>query len=241
MNYRRRRITQMHGNNTPAGTAPTYVQQVAQAAETGNPNDNFMTISIPAGGIAAGRLLVLGVGTVTTAHVIAVTDARSNTWTKAVGVEGAGIELEIWYSVLATELQAADLVTIDFGAIDTGRGYVLIEASSPAASPVDRTVSASGSSTAPASGSTAARSQKNELLLGFVVYDKDATESAYTDGAGGWTQGTLADTGDGSGLYDEFVIVPLRKAVTDTGTEGASGTLSASAAWAAAVVTLKGA
>jgi hypothetical protein len=96
---------------------------------------------------------------------------------------------------------------------------------------VDKTAGSSGTSTAPSSG-TAATTATPEVLLGAIGYSNTAT---YTPTSGYTVVGSVA-VGTGGA---KRTLVPQYRFTSTIGTYSASGSLSTSQSWKAALVTYK--
>jgi hypothetical protein len=106
-----------------------------------------------------------------------------------------------------------------------------------ASSPLDRTASASGTSTSPASGATAAVTQNEEVFLGLLVADGNRSFSAPTN-----SFSIIETTQAYNGIFPPTYLTSaayLAKTVTAGGTANAGATLNSSAVWAAMVATFK--
>jgi hypothetical protein len=99
------------------------------------------------------------------------------------------------------------------------------------ANPLDKSKSATGSSTSPTTGNTAATTQAIEWIEGVL-----ATEGALADAAGTWGNSLTAGVRVG---IDGFVIGDGYKRVTSTGVQAASKTGITSARWMIAVFAFK--
>lgn len=115
-------------------------------------------------------------------------------------------------------------------------GVHLFERAGISPSPIDQSISAIGSSTSPASGSTGTTTQATEVITSCVVNRNDNTvQSAWT---GSYTlRHNLVTTGATAGVRHRSTSHD--KTVTSTGSHSIGCTLDTSRAWVAAVVTLK--
>lgn len=168
----------------------------------------------------------------TAVSVTNVTDSASNTYTQAyLRANGTSIELGCYYLLnCGTGITS---VTANFGA-STDIGMWVWEFSGLAtSSALDGTpVSASGSSTAPASGNLTT-TNANDLLIGGIVWPSHSTTLSGT--TTGFTQETKQNGGNNSELQAAYQIVSA------TGSYSFSGTLSASKPWAAGIAAFKAA
>ncbi len=179
----------------------------------------------------AGNLLVAVIQV--SADVTGVTDTRGNTWVKAVEEENAGAStyLELWYvencAAGANTVTAANGFGASFAHVWVGE-YSGVATSSA----LDQTAGGQSSTGNPDSGATATTAQADELLVGgianngarTVTWTEPDTEQ-YDDATAGASRGLSA--------ADEIVSA--------TGTFSATGTMSGSADWLAAIATFKAA
>src|SRR5262249_45880933 len=103
-----------------------------------------------------------------------------------------------------------------------------------AATNPDRTASNSGTSSAPASGSTSATTRANELVIGAIgAATASATLASFTVGAGftALPSATTISNANSASINPEYQIV------TTSGTYAANGTLSSTQDWAADIAT----
>jgi hypothetical protein len=167
---------------------------------------------------------------VNTANEISVTGLTSspaNTWVEdgRIVMPTNGRELTLWR--VASAAAGSTTVTIAVsGTLDTQRVLCAEYSSSPALE-LDRYSEATGSSTAPNSGTTATTTAANELLIGVIGTAFNGT--VLTPGAG-WTDRTET-TGERMNFMERLV--------TSTGTYDASGTFGASDEWGAIIATYK--
>lgn len=179
------------------------------------------------------NLLVAGIsfdsGTLNT--ITGVTDSKGNTWSKAIELDAAAL-LSLWYSPNITGGSGHTLTIAYNDAVGSAISCVLQEFSGIAtASPLDRTISAQGTSTAPSSGATATTTQADELVIGLVGW-AGATSTASL-GAGYTNLGQVA-------LANASTAVES-KVVAATGAQTAAMALAASRDWAAICATFKAA
>jgi hypothetical protein len=90
----------------------SFVQSVGTATQAASAST--LAVTVPAGGCAVGHLVVVHfAGFNYTSGSVTIADTRSNTWahpfTKTNSTFGIN---EVWYSVLATALQAGDTITV---------------------------------------------------------------------------------------------------------------------------------
>lgn len=170
----------------------------------------------------------------TTITLNSVADDRGNTWVVDYS-PAAGTNSRVFFASCLNPvgLRPGDTVTFTFSASTSANKYVsIIEVGGVvSASALDKTAAATGNSTTPASGATAALAQNDELAMGVHVTD-GVTGDTLTDGGGFTTFDT--EFISGGKLYSQYQIL------TAGGTPNAQGTLSGAARnWASAIGTYK--
>jgi hypothetical protein len=124
------------------------------------------------------------------------------------------------------------------GAAGNAAGALLEVANVAAASQIDQTATATGSSTSPSSGATSATTQAYEVVIGAI-----GTEGPGGDTQGSWSNGfqPIAYTGTTGGAAAANVSLSVGyKIVNATGAQTAAKTGITSRQWGAAVATYKG-
>jgi hypothetical protein len=124
------------------------------------------------------------------------------------------------------------------GAAGNAAGALLEIANVAAASQIDQTAVATGSSTSPSSGATSATTQAYEVVIGAI-----GTEGPGGDTQGSWSNGfqPIAYTGTTGGAAAANVSLSVGyKIVNATGAQTAAKTGITSRQWGAAVATYKG-
>lgn len=161
--------------------------------------------------------------------VTGITDTRGNTWVADMTVTTGGGERTLARWRAANPTAGPNTITIAVsGTLDTQRVWVGEYSGVATASPLDRTASATGSSTTPSSGATATTTQANELVLGAFV--TVFAGYVFTGPGGAWT--------DRSEVADERLNV-IEQIATSTDTFTATGTYATSADWVATVITYR--
>ena len=208
---------------------------VAAYVQTTTASESGAATPLTTSGITttSGNLLVAGIsfdsGTLNT--ITGVTDSKGNTWSKATELDSACL-VSLWYAPNITG-GAAHTVTVAYNdGVGSAIGVVVQEFSGIAAtSPLDRTVSAQGTSTAPSSGATSATTQADELVVGLVGWAGATTTP--TLGAGYTNLGHISLTDASAAMQS--------KVVAATSAQTAAMTLAASRDWAAICATFKAA
>ncbi len=175
----------------------------------------------------AGNLLVAVIQV--SADVTGVTDTAGNTWQKAVEEENGGGAnyLEIWYvpncASGANTVTAANSFGSSFCHI-----WVAEYSGADTSSPLDQTASDQNTTGDPDSGATSTTTQANELLVGGIANNGARTAT--------WTEPDTEQYDDASAGASR-ALSAADEIVGSTGTYSATGTLSGSADWLAAVAT----
>ena len=198
------------------GADPAYVG--GNATDWGEGYTHAVTYAITTGN----KVIVWAA--LTAAEDASLADDNTHTWTEIVDSIGSVHRIKVWITTAAaTGSQAFTLSTNLIYATIT-----VVEYSGLTASPFDKTAGADHTSTTSlASGTTAATTEANELILGFFTNNA----STYTAGSG-FTKRLPAGT---AGIATED------KLVSSTGTQQATMTAGTSGSGRGVVVTLKAA
>jgi hypothetical protein len=191
-----------------------------------------IAVTVPASGVAAGETVVLAFVMRDTGTAIAATDTRGNPYTLAVEADDAGlVRTAILSAPVLTPLTAGDTITVTHPPT-TARALSAAAFTGVAVpAPLDRTATGAGTGTTPATALTAPSGSADELVLGAIGTDGPASDTL-TPGAGfGALPSAGTATGTDATIYPEFLVT------TTIGSYAASGTLSTSRDWAAAVAT----
>ena len=226
------------GNNTvenfvlnPQTTSPpAVVQDIGLGAQAA-----VASFTIPTAATAGGDLLAIstefdgGTGHAS-GSVTGVTDNMGDTWTRATAANpSTRIGAEVWYAPGA--LAGVTSVTVAYApsANPVVRFYEISNASA-----LDVATSASGSSTAPNSGTTGITTSANEVVIGDIGF---VTTTASISGitAGYATDALLRNPASNHQNSEQGG----HQAVSSTGTFLFAGTLSTTQSWAAVIATFK--
>jgi hypothetical protein len=201
------------------GTTGSFIQVVGTAS---GDSVSSRAITVPAGGIPAGRTLVaVGGGT---AEFDRIVDSKGNVYVKAGLQNNGGTRANIMFGYVDTALDAGDTITIHFGASATTAIARVLEFSGLSRKqPLDRTKGANGSATTISTGAFAAATMEaNELLVMCYSQNGTTTFTAGTD----WTeagdqasQGTTFARTSGA----QYRFVTSSSAYTGSGTTSATG------------------
>jgi hypothetical protein len=225
---------------TPAFAAITFVKNVGIASST--TTGTTLSVTVPAAGVAAGTSVIVSVAINPSAGTISCTDTKSNTYavdrdvTNGSGTSGVRTIILSAHNVIA--LASGNTITCTHPSVAARAMSANQFLGILSTAPRDQTVSATGSSTAPSSGSTPTTTQAAELLLGTVGVEGPTTET-FTVGTS-YTIAGRAGTSGGTAT-NNITVNPEYRIVTATGTYSAGGTLSVSHLWGAAIVTYKAA
>ncbi len=199
-------------------------------------NATTRSITVPAGGCAAGNVIVIrSTHTGTTTTVSSVTDSRGNTYSEigASVASGTSFASEMWAATLTTALQAGDTITVTYSAKVNGPA-IADEFSGVTLTEDFADISASGTSTTPSSGAQTP-TQAAVLLIGQVAFAASSdTTTEDSDSAGGDTWHSLTFLTSGTrGDHGAYKITT--SAVSQT----YNPTLSGSVAWMARLLGLR--
>jgi hypothetical protein len=169
---------------------------------------NAVAITVGAGGVPAGALIVVGVSDSSTANTLCnCTDTAGNTYTKFAGFlnNAMGI-MAVYYAFNATALVNGNTITATLGQTGKNAAISAFYCTGVQTSSDPRDANATGTSstsTTPSVGPTGTPVSGGELFVGFVATDgtsadtftQDSTNAAYTNfpvragiaGAGGPT------------------------------------------------------
>lgn len=198
------------------------------ATLAGNINNPY--VITPATTIAAGSVAILFLTAGANKQITSVTDAVGNPWTvDHVGGDGTR-ELSVASCQVATQITPATNITINFnnGTTTTTDLWIQEVTGLATSSVFDTFQDGSGSGTTPASGSTAALAQADEIVFG--LFRTSASTPAWTKGAG-YTDVTTKLVGASALEY---------KIVAATTPVSADGTYNNSGSWIAGVLAYKG-
>lgn len=197
-----------------------HVKEIGSATSTSGTTN----IVVPAAGVAAGALIVVRGNSAggLSDHISSISDSAGNTYVKAVEVaNGNTIATGIWYAENVSALSENDQINVTWKDTGQGKAAVAHEVSDILTSlSLDKTASATGTSTSPASGSVTL-AQNEEFLMGAFAWS--STGSSLTAGSG-WTEDTeqhspapFARGGGGEcRKFCTFVLIPLHP-TADTG------------------------
>jgi hypothetical protein len=181
-----------------------------------------IAITVPAGGVAAGELVIVRVSNKDAATISSVTDTQGNTYTavRAQAANGAGaVYFDAYASIIGTALVSGNTITVNFSIKASGNAaadaWSGVSSKTPTA-----TNSGTGTSTAPSSGA-ASVTTAGDLAFGGEAHGANTTEPTNDADStnGSWAQLTFAvgggapgtdgaykiTTGSGNQTYDETI------------------------------------
>lgn len=174
---------------------------------------------------AIGNLLVLHVALNTTTITTTVADTGGNTWNL---IQTDASYKSCQYYSLTTAVSGTLTVTFS-GAVSAVLSC--LEFNNIPSSPLDVHIEAHGSSTAPATGTSSATAQADEIVVAFVC---NAGANVYSGQTGGYTvRPILLSTASTENLQSAYQIL------SSTGTQSYGLTLGTSHPWTAMLATFK--
>ena len=205
---------------TPAAPIEVFSLGTASAAA------KIVPLAIPAGGVPAGSLIVIGVGVGWANGLDGVTDSAGNVYERA----ARSAHCDIWYCKDCLALAQGDAITTTCAYAAWTRISALYATNVDITAPLDVTGTASGTGTQ-ASVSTPALAESGELVIGWVSQIGNITlvpDPAFT------TPPPESRTGSGGyGIFGGLLIAP------DTTAQTYSPTFVSSANWYAVIVAFK--
>ncbi len=207
--------------NGAGGGLASYVGEVERGGETGSATTTAIQ---PDTEVPAGNHLVLIVSWLSSAQTLdSITDNEGNTWTQdKTVISSAGTDhTQIWSCTVATVLQTADTITLNWGSVGYGsRQWVLLEAENIATSSyVDITASAVSGYSSDTSA-VATTLSADTLVVGVTSFSTSQTISSLN-----WTQiGANQDMSTTRCAY-------FQGQESATGSKDSQGTLSGNTGW----------
>lgn len=182
--------------------------------------------------VSAGAQLYLLLALTSTTAPTTISDGSANVYTLiGSGVTVAGLGLFVYEVPSSAVLSNATLSAV---MANTSRWVAILDSDTGlvSSSPLDRQTGTTGTSTAPASGNTAATTQASELAMGFIAW-LGGSNASFTAGASYTQVAAAVDNSTLIGANTEYQILSA------TGVQNAGATLGASETWAAQVATFK--
>lgn len=215
-------LTNLGGFGGNAGLPPGTAAWTMDGSLNGN--SSTFVYTIVGTGISVGSLAIVG-GSMDAGTISSVADSKGNTWSVDKTINAGGVGVGIASAVLTADLLTGDTITITTSAAMRSAwcGYYGL----PSASPLDKTASATGTSTTP-TATTPATTQAKELVVG--VAGRQTSGTFTQDGA--FT--TIVLNADGT-----HNTTAGQKVTGSTGAQTYAPTLGVSVAWALCVATYK--
>ena len=228
--------------------AITFVKNGGVASAKGVSVTSF-TITVPAGGHAAGNLLVVVAGNSTNGsppQLASASDARGNSYApiELGNTSSPTLRATILASVLTTALQAGDLITVSFaGGIGVVQAYAAVTSEFSGVTVTEDVAStfAIATSTAMSVGPITPPSAVT-LVLGAAYWQDPTTDftTEDSDTAGGvaWTNAATTGTSGGSASSNRSVHFAY-KITASSAAQTYNWTLASSVAWGASIAALQ--
>ena len=223
-------ISYVNGSLTVTMATPTSIGQANSIT-----SNTFLSVTVPAGGVAAGNTIIVSFAMDPNAGTVSVADTKSNSYSKDVDIlNSKGVRTLVFSAPVTTALVAGNTITVTYPATVSKAVSIYSVSGLVSASRVDQTQTGPGTAIAVSSGNTAATAQASELLIGAI--GSESYDTTFTVGTG-YTVMNSAIANDGNNTNASISIFPEYRIVSATGVYDANGTLSVSRDWAAAIVT----
>jgi len=220
--------------NVAANFVPTPpVRFVTGNARNVNPNNNI-TATVGADGVAKDDTVVVSVATGTFNGAIGCHDTEGNTYVPVADRNGGSGRLFVCASTLTTALSSGDIITATYPGF-SGLSVMSVDAISASVTTgaLDGTPSTASGSNPPVNSGNITTTHAPDVLFAAVAHSNVSTFSA---GAGYTVVGEFSG-GSGAG---KRTVSPMFQIVNSTGTFNATGTLSGSGFWQAALIGFQG-
>ena len=228
-------------NGTDLGPAPlasiSYVQNVG--TNTATASGTTLAVTVPGGGVAKGDFLAVYFAMDGAAGTVSAADTQGNTYTVAADAiygspSTSNVRALILYANVTTALVSGNTITVTHPSVAV-RSLSVSELAG--VNTLDKTATATGSSTTPSSGN-ATTVVTNEILLGAIGAEGPVADT-FTAGAG-YTTGPPTRAGTSLGTAaSNITIDPEYDIVSATGTYAATATIT-NRDWATALATFYG-
>src|SRR5262245_34929582 len=222
-----------------AEAAIALVQTVGGTATKTTGTSLAVTVAAP--GVTAGDTLTISFAMDPAAGAVTCADTKGNTYSVDADVTNGsgttGVRALILSARVTTALVAGDTITITHPSVDARVMSVNEFSGLRATGRLDRTATATGSSTNLSAGPTAVTSQPDELLMGVVGVETKKGEPL-TQGTG-YTALPGANTGTFGALTSNMSVDEEYRIVSATGAYVADGTLITGRQWAMIIATYR--
>ena len=215
-----------------AYAVPKRVRRIGASATSGTATATSITITIPAGGVPAGRRLIASLTTGSPSGAVTASDSRGNTWSLDADRPDAALFVRavILSAHVTTALDGGHTVTVQFPGI-TNAALVLDEYAGIASTGAVGQKGANSGTGAAVSAGPVTTTKKDELLVGHIASRGNADAVNFTPGSG-WT----VEPGIRAG--QRWALPEYRNAVSP-GAYQLEGALGVSTGWVAVVVAYK--
>jgi len=233
-------VTDNNGASSPedtvtilVGSHAGYVAEAVFGTKTSSGNSFTLTFNKA---ISSGHTLLVGVAVDTTngAGTLTATDSKGNTYTNnanAISSTTAGVT--IFSAYITAALTTSDTLTITDSTVTHSRWAVSgSEFDNLIQNGFDVKSTGTGHSVSPSSGSTAATQNTYEVVYGAVAFGRSSSQN-FTP-ASGYALATQVNTAAGS---SDRSMASMYRYFSASSTFAASGVLTATSTWAAAVAT----
>lgn len=207
------------------------VRVQSKAANTAATNAATLAITLDATP-TAGNYIVVGVANTSASSFVRGAEQAGITWLDYNATSSSQGGCTILFGRVSAAIASAT-ITLTIGS-SQAVSAVAVEYSAVNLKP-DKMVSASATSTSPASGATATTSSDNELWIG-VIAAQSTNSNTLSSPTNSFSIVAQTNTTNGTTNLDRNCAV-LERIVSATGTANAGGTLAASKAWVALTMT----
>jgi hypothetical protein len=225
-------VSTNYGMTAPSELPPSFVGNIGQASC----GSTSMSITVPAGGVAAGYRVVLRLGLRSgSSGAVSASDSRGNTYTVDADPVPASHPVVVLSAPVSTALASGDQITVNYPSGSSSAGLVADALSNVATSnAVDAAGGTSGSSGTPPSSSVTTTNPA-DLLLGatFSANNRSVTQPS------GWTGLTTQQPDCGNGANGRSTNTGAYRVPGSAGLFTYAPTLGGSGAWGGAVVGYK--
>ena len=197
-------------------------------------NGTVVTITVPAGGAAAGNVLIVRAGRPdTAASITSIADTQSNTYADVQTTGTTGNSAMLWRSLLGTALVSGDTITITFSG-GMGQRAAVVDEFSGLTTTEDGKTGAQGTSTTPSAAITPANAADVVATCLYVEAGSgdSFTEDADSDGGDSWHGLTTV-------TQSTNIVRGAYKITTSATTQTYDPTLGTSRAWTDIIVALQ--
>ncbi|MBM2825963.1 MAG: hypothetical protein HW403_27 [Dehalococcoidia bacterium] len=223
----------------PMAVAVGFVKTIG--TNTNKTTTTSIAVTVPAAGVAAGNSVIVTFAMDDQTGTVSCADTQLNPYAVDVDIGGGAgtgnVRTVICSAHNVTALVSTNTITVTHPssaaeAVSAQEFSGLVKKSA-----LDKTASASGTSTTPSSGNTLTTTMANELLVGAIGAE-GPVEDTFTAGAS-YTAGPPTEAGTtGNPAAGNITINPEYRIVSATGTYSADGTIT-SRDWRAAVATYR--